>query len=144
MASPMQDPKYKVTTPFGVKGRMWSSGRHEGVDYAAPVGAIVVAPCDGRVVKVGQVWGAAFGRYSVLLKVEGGHLLFAHLSSYKLKVGQTLKTGDVIGKVGKEGNVTGPHLHMELQAGPGWKRGGGLDPAKIIADTPKKVATPAK
>jgi len=37
MASPMQDKKYKVTTPFGVKGRMWSSGRHEGVDYAAPV-----------------------------------------------------------------------------------------------------------
>lgn len=132
MASPMKDTKYKVTTKFGVPGRHWSSGRHEGVDYAAPVGAVVVAPVDGKVVKVGQVWGAAFGKYSVLLKVEGGHLLFAHLSSYKVKVGQNLKTGDFIGKVGKEGNVTGPHLHMELQKGPGWKRGGGLDPAKII------------
>jgi murein DD-endopeptidase MepM/ murein hydrolase activator NlpD len=141
MASPMKDAKYKVTTPFGVKGRMWSSGRHEGVDYAAPVGAVVVAPCDGRVVKVGQVWGSAFGQYSVLLKVDGGHLLFAHLSSYKVKVGQTLKTGDFIGKVGKEGNVTGPHLHMELQKGPGWVRGGGLDPAKIIGDA-KKVEAP--
>jgi len=141
MASPMQDAKYKVTTAFGVKGRMWSSGRHEGVDYAAPVGAIVVAPCDGKVVKVGQVWGAAFGQHSVLMQVEGGHLLFAHLSSYKVKVGQRLKTGDFIGKVGKEGNVTGPHLHMELQKGPGWKKGGGLDPAKIIGDA-KKPATP--
>ena len=140
----MQDPKYKVTTPFGIPGRHWSSGKHEGVDYAAPVGAIVVAPCDGKVVKVGQVWGAAFGQYSVLMKVDGGHLLFAHLSSYKVKVGQSLKTGDFIGKVGKEGNVTGPHLHMELQAGPGWKRGGGLDPAKIIGDAPKKAAAPAK
>jgi len=142
MASPMQDAKYKVTTPFGVKGRMWSSGRHEGVDYAAPVGAVVVAPVAGKVVQVGQVWGAAFGKHSVLMKVEGGHLLFAHLSSYKVKVGQNLKAGDFIGKVGKEGNVTGPHLHMELQAGPGWKRGGGLDPAKIIADAPKKAEAP--
>jgi len=143
MASPMQDAKYKVTTPFGVKGKMWSSGRHEGVDYAAPVGAIVVAPCDGKVVKVGQVWGAAFGQHSVLMQVEGGHLLFAHLSSYKVKVGQRLKAGDFIGKVGKDGNVTGPHLHMELQAGPGWKRGGGLDPAKLIGETKKAEAPKA-
>jgi len=137
MPSPMQDPKYKVTTPFGVKGRMWSSGRHEGVDYAAPVGAVVVAPCDGKVVLVGQVWGAAFGRNSVLLQVEGGHLLFAHLSSYKVKVGQRLKAGDFIGKVGKDGNVTGPHLHMEFQKGPRWKRGGGLDPKALIGGTEK-------
>jgi murein DD-endopeptidase MepM/ murein hydrolase activator NlpD len=76
------------------------------------------------------------------MKVEGGHLLFAHLSSYKVKVGQRLKAGDFIGKVGKDGNVTGPHLHMELQKGPGWKRGGGLDPAKLIAGDAKKPATP--
>jgi murein DD-endopeptidase MepM/ murein hydrolase activator NlpD len=132
MASPMKDAKYKVTTPFGVKGHMWSSGRHEGVDYAAPVGAVIVAPCDGKVVKVGQCWGAAFGKNSVLLKVKGGHLLFAHLASNSCKVGQELKKGEVIGKCGKDGNVTGPHLHMELQKGPGWVRGGGLNPQKIL------------
>jgi murein DD-endopeptidase MepM/ murein hydrolase activator NlpD len=133
MASPMQDPKYKVTTPFGVKGKMWSSGRHEGVDYAAPIGAVVVAPVDGKVTKVGQCWGAAFGQHSVLMKVDGGHLLFAHLSSNSVKVGQAVKAGDVIGKVGKDGNVTGPHLHMELQKGPGWVKGGGLDPKAILS-----------
>lgn len=132
MASPMQDKKYKVTTPFGIPGKHWSSGRHEGVDYAAPTGAVVVAPVAGKVVKVGQVWGAAFGTKSVLMKVAGGHLLFAHLSANSVKVGQDLKAGDVIGKVGAEGNVTGPHLHMELQAGPGWKKGAGLDPKAII------------
>lgn len=129
----MQDKKYKATTPFGVVGTRWSSGRHEGVDFAAPVGAVVVAPIAGTVTKVGQVWGAAFGKHSVLVKVAGGHLLFAHLSSNSVKVGQALKIGDVIGKVGAEGNVTGPHLHMELQKGPGWKKGGGLDPATIIS-----------
>ena len=133
MASPMQDKKYKVTTKFGIKGSMWSSGRHEGVDYAAPTGAVVVAPIAGKVVKVGQCWGAAFGSNSVLMKVAGGHLLFAHLSSNSVKVGQALAIGDVIGKVGAEGNVTGPHLHMELQKGPGWVKGGGLDPVAIIS-----------
>jgi murein DD-endopeptidase MepM/ murein hydrolase activator NlpD len=129
----MKDAKYKVTTPFGVAGKRWSSGKHEGVDYAAPVGAVVVAPVDGKVVKVGQCWGAAFGQHSVLMKVAGGHLLFAHLSSNSVKVGQALAKGDVIGKVGADGNVTGPHLHMELQKGPGWVKGGGLDPAAILS-----------
>jgi len=132
MASPMKDAKYKVTTPFGVAGKRWSSGKHEGVDYAAPTGAVVVAPVDGKVVKVGQCWGAAFGQHSVLMKVAGGHLLFAHLSSHGCKVGQALVKGEVIGKVGAEGNVTGPHLHMELQAGPGWKKGGGIDPKELL------------
>jgi murein DD-endopeptidase MepM/ murein hydrolase activator NlpD len=128
----MKDAKYKVTTPFGVAGKRWSSGKHEGVDYAAPTGAVVVAPVDGKVVKVGQCWGAAFGQHSVLMKVAGGHLLFAHLSSHSCKVGQALVKGEVIGKVGAEGNVTGPHLHMELQAGPGWKKGGGIDPKELL------------
>ena len=132
MPSPMQDKKYKATTLFGVPGKHWSSGRHEGIDYAAPVGAVVVAPAAGKVVQVGQVWGSAFGQFSVLVQVKEGYLLFAHLSSYKVRVGQTLKVGDVIGKVGKEGNVTGPHLHLELQAGRNWKKGGGLDPESIV------------
>jgi murein DD-endopeptidase MepM/ murein hydrolase activator NlpD len=130
MAMPING--HPISTPFGVKGKMWSSGRHEGIDIAAPVGTDIVAPCDGTVVKVGQVWGAAFGQNSVLLKVEGGHLLFAHCSKALVKVGQKVSRGEKIAKVGKDGNVTGPHLHMELQKGPGWVRGGGLDPAPIL------------
>ena len=122
-----------ISTPFGVAGKMWSSGRHEGIDVAAPVGTPVVAPCDGKVVKVGQCWGAAFGKNSVLMKVSGGHLLFAHMKDYKVKVGQDIKKGTLLGHVGADGNVTGPHLHMELQAGPGWKKGGGLDPKHILS-----------
>ena len=130
MAMPING--HPISTPFGVKGKMWSSGRHEGIDIAAPVGTDIVAPCDGTVVKVGQVWGAAFGQNSVLLKVEGGHLLFAHCSKALVKVGQKVSRGEKIAKVGKDGNVTGPHLHMELQKGASWVRGGGLDPAAIL------------
>jgi murein DD-endopeptidase MepM/ murein hydrolase activator NlpD len=131
MAMPVNG--HKISTPFGVKGKLWSSGRHEGIDIAAPVGTDIVAPCDGTVVRVGQVWGAAFGKNSVLLKVDGGHLLFAHCSKALVKVGQKVTKGEKIAKVGKDGNVTGPHLHMELQKGPGWVRGGGIDPAAILA-----------
>jgi len=131
MAMPIKG--HPVSTPFGVKGKLWSSGRHEGIDVACPVGTDILAPCDGTVVKVGQVWGAAFGQNSVLLKVAGGHLLFAHCSKALVKVGQKVTKGQHIAEVGKDGNVTGPHLHMELQKGPGWVKGGGLDPAKILA-----------
>jgi hypothetical protein len=131
MAMPIKG--HPISTPFGVKGKLWSSGRHEGIDVACPVGTDIFAPCDGTVVKVGQCWGAAFGQNSVLLKVKGGHLLFAHCSKALVKVGEKVTKGQHIAEVGKDGNVTGPHLHMELQKGPGWKKGGGLDPAAILA-----------
>ena len=131
MAMPING--HPISTPFGVKGKLWSSGRHEGIDVACPVGTDIFAPCDGEVVKVGQCWGAAFGQNSVLLKVAEGHLLFAHCSKALVKVGDKVVKGQHIAESGKDGNVTGPHLHMELQKGPGWVKGGGLDPAAILA-----------
>jgi len=131
MALPVKG--HPLSTPFGVKGSRWSSKRHEGVDFAAPAGTNVLAPCDGTVVAVGQVWGKSFGQHSVLLKVAEGYLLFAHCSEYLVKVGDKVKTGQVIAHVGAEGNVTGAHLHMELQAASHWVKGGGLNPAAILA-----------
>jgi murein DD-endopeptidase MepM/ murein hydrolase activator NlpD len=131
MALPVKG--HPLSTPFGVKGKMWSSGRHEGIDFACPVGTDILAPCDGVVAKVGQCWGAAFGHNSVLLKVAEGYLLFAHCSKALVKVGDKVTKGQHIAESGADGNVTGPHLHMELQKGPGWVKGGGLDPAAILA-----------
>ena len=123
---------HPINCKFGVKGKMWSSGRHEGIDIACPVGTEIVAPVDAKVEKVGQVWGAAFGHNNVLLKVEGGYLLFAHCSKALVKAGDKVKAGQAIAKSGKDGNVTGPHLHMEYQKGPGWVKGGGMDPQKFL------------
>lgn len=128
---------YKINCKFGVKGTMWSSGRHEGIDIACPVGTTIVAPVDAVVDRVGQVWGAAFGHNNVLLKVDGGYLLFAHCSKALVKPGQKVKMGQKIALSGKDGNVTGPHLHMEYQKGPGWVRGGGMDPKKFLNAKPK-------
>lgn len=121
-----------VSTPFGKPGKMWSSGRHEGVDIACPVGTQIVAPVDAKVDRVGQVWGGAFGKNNVLLKVEGGYILFAHCSKALVKAGDKVSKGQPIALSGKDGNVTGPHLHMEYQKGPGWVKGGGMDPQKFL------------
>lgn len=130
MAMPIKN--HPVSTRYGIAGRKWSSGKHEGVDIACPVGTEVFAPIDGEVVKVGQCWGAAFGHNSVLLKVKGGFLLFAHLQDYKVKVGEKVTKGKLLGHSGADGNVTGPHLHMELQKTDKWTKGGGLDPQAIL------------
>lgn len=123
---------HPISTPFGVVGTRWSSGRHEGIDIACPVGTDILAPVDAKVEKVGQVWGQAFGHNNVLLKVEGGYLLFAHCSKALVKAGDHVKKGQHIAEAGADGNVTGPHLHMEYQKGPGWVRGGGINPQKFI------------
>lgn len=130
MAMPIRN--HPVSTRFGIAGRKWSSGRHEGVDIACPVGTEIFAPCDGDVVLVGQCWGAAFGHNSVILKTKFGHIIFAHMSAAKVKKGDKVTKGKLIGLSGADGNVTGPHLHMELQKGPGWVKGGGLDPQAVL------------
>jgi murein DD-endopeptidase MepM/ murein hydrolase activator NlpD len=129
----------KITTAFGVKGAMWSSGHHEGVDFAVPAGTPVLAAADGTVSGVGT-WGSAFGAHSVIIN-HGRHTecIYAHLMSTTVKAGDHVKKGQQIGLSGgrpghpEDGNVSGPHLHFELQAGPGWVKGGGLDPAAILA-----------
>jgi murein DD-endopeptidase MepM/ murein hydrolase activator NlpD len=54
--------------------------------------------------------------------------LFAHLSEMQVKVGETVKTGDVIGKVGATGRVTGPHLHWSVRLD-----GARIDPLSLLA-----------
>lgn len=130
MASPI--PGVAISTPFGVKGAKWSSGMHQGVDFACPVGTQILAPCDGKVVKVGNAWGPAFGNHQVLLQTAFGYLLFAHCSAYSVAVGQQVTKGQPIAKSGAEGNVTGPHLHMELQAKLNWVSAGGINPQPVL------------
>lgn len=135
MALPI--PGKPITCAFGVKGPRWSSGKHEGIDVAVPVGTPYFAPIDGTIVKVGQCWGAAYGQHAVLMKIgsgplKGKHIVFGHGSSYSVKVGDKVAKGAPLGKTGAEGNVSGPHLHMEIQDGPGWKKASGIDPKPVL------------
>jgi murein DD-endopeptidase MepM/ murein hydrolase activator NlpD len=86
---------------------------HLGVDYAAPVGAPVVA------VSHGVVSGAGFsgdaGRLVAVRHSSGYESLYLHLSSISVRVGQHVSQGDLLGRVGSSGLSTGPHLDYRLR-----------------------------
>lgn len=113
---------YTITSTYGQAGSMWSSGYHTGLDLAAPTGTPANAVHGGTVKSAG--WSGAYG-YRVVLELEDGtEVWYCHLSSMTVGAGQTVGTGDTIGRVGATGNVTGPHLHLEVHTA----SGGGVDP----------------
>lgn len=100
-------------TRFGVKGSMWSSGRHTGLDFPAPVGRKVVAVDNGTVKSATS--GGPYGKHVTVSHGGGLQSLYAHMSAIAAKVGQGIQQGGRIGSVGATGNVTGPHLHLEAR-----------------------------
>jgi murein DD-endopeptidase MepM/ murein hydrolase activator NlpD len=125
---------YTITSTFGQAGSMWSSGYHTGLDFAAPTGTLIKAIHSGTVTEAG--WAGSYGYRTILTLDDGTELWFCHQSSISVTVGQKVSTGDVIGRVGATGNVTGPHLHLEVHPGGSadgidpmaWLRGKGLTP----------------
>ncbi|WP_037864514.1 M23 family metallopeptidase [Streptomyces sp. NRRL S-340] len=125
---------YTLTSTFGQAGSMWSSGHHTGLDFAAPTGTLIKAVHSGTVTEAG--WAGAYGYRTVLTLDDGTELWFCHQSSISVAAGQKVSTGEVIGRVGATGNVTGPHLHLEVHpdgqaAGTdpmAWLRSKGLTP----------------
>jgi murein DD-endopeptidase MepM/ murein hydrolase activator NlpD len=86
---------------------------HEGLDLAPGWRARVVASQDGRVLFAGLK--AGFGRLIILDHGNGLTSWYAHLDEILVKPQQLAKRGDLIGKVGKTGRTTGPHLHFEIR-----------------------------
>lgn len=86
---------------------------HEGLDLAPGWRARVVASQDGQVIFAGI--RAGFGRLIILDHGGGLTSWYAHLDEISVKFQQWVKRGSLIGKVGKTGRVTGPHLHFEVR-----------------------------
>ena len=87
---------------------------HNGMDIAAQAGSPVLATADGCV----QFIGYDEGGYGKLIVIDHGSdvaTYYAHLSEIKIKSGQCVKKGSVIGAVGNTGKSTGPHLHYEVR-----------------------------
>jgi murein DD-endopeptidase MepM/ murein hydrolase activator NlpD len=118
---------YTITSTFGQAGAMWSSGYHTGLDLAAPTGTPLKAVHSGTITEAG--WSGSYGYLTVLTLEDGTEVRYAHQSSINVSVGQQVSTGDVIGRVGATGNVTGAHLHLEVRVG-----GGDVDPMAWLRD----------
>ena len=100
----------------GVKtsGYGWRWGRpHTGLDIALNTGDKVYAAFDG-VVRV-ACYNGGYGNMILIRHYNNLETLYGHLSSIKVKSGQKVKAGDVIGLGGSTGNSTGPHLHFECR-----------------------------
>ncbi|MBN1882967.1 MAG: peptidoglycan DD-metalloendopeptidase family protein [Deltaproteobacteria bacterium] len=98
-----------VYSLFGMRwGRM-----HRGMDISGKSGTPVLAARDGTVTFAGVKGG--YGNIVILSHQDGYETRYAHLSSIKASVGDTVKTGDVIGLMGSTGRSTGPHLHFEIR-----------------------------
>ncbi len=144
------DPVFKkpvegdVTLPFGKTFKSLDDNttpvEHQGVDIKAAKGTPVKASADGIVVEASSRVPGKEG-YGTLVIVDHGHGMqsrYAHLDGYKVKIGQSVKKGEVIGAVGETGKVTGPHLHFEVL-----KNGRAVEPAfAALPDVPDAPLPP--
>ena len=85
---------------------------HSGMDFSAKVGTDIYATGDGKVTMAG--WKQGYGNCVMIDHGYGYQTLYGHMSKFKVRVGQKVKRGEVIGAVGNTGKSTGPHLHYEV------------------------------
>lgn len=86
---------------------------HEGMDFTAPIGTPVYATGDG-VVTEAEYNSGGFGNKIMINHGFSYETVYAHLSRIKVKVGQRVKRGEIIGLLGNTGKSTAPHLHYEV------------------------------
>lgn len=122
---------YTITSTFGQAGPLWASGFHTGLDFAAPTGVPIRAVHEGTITSAEAA--GPYGNRTILELGDGTELWFCHQASISVSKGQQVTTGQLIGRVGATGNVTGPHLHLEVHTEDGqavdpmkWLRGHGL------------------
>ncbi|MFO0727041.1 MAG: M23 family metallopeptidase [Myxococcota bacterium] len=103
------------TSEFGFRIDPYTGLRqmHAGVDISSNIGTTIVATGDGQV-----IWAAPQAAYGNVVMVDHGQGLvsfYAHLSEFTVKVGDQVKRGSEIAKMGNTGRSTGPHCHYEIR-----------------------------
>ncbi|HEV7783207.1 MAG TPA: M23 family metallopeptidase [Chitinophagaceae bacterium] len=95
---------------------------HYGLDFAAPQGTPIYATADGSITTAGST-GNGYGNHVIINHGYGYETLYGHMVRVKVRGGQAVKRGEVIGWVGSTGKSTGPHCHYEVH-----KYGSKIDP----------------
>ncbi len=130
VAVPVRKPvagEVDMSSPFGMRldpflGR---PAIHTGIDLRGEIGEPVHATATGKVTVAGREGG-----YGNMVEINHGNGLatrYGHLSEIDVKVGQTVRIGEVVGKIGSTGRSTGPHLHYETRI-----NGEAVDPQKFL------------
>lgn len=120
-------PGKPVTSSFGVRRDpiIKRPAMHAGIDFRAPTGTEIKSAGAGKVVKAG--WNGGYGR---MVEIDHGNGLttrYAHMSRIRVRQGDTVDTGDVVGEAGSTGRSTGPHLHYEVR-----RNGKAIDPLRFL------------
>lgn len=121
----------EFSSPFGLKRFFNGEARdpHSGLDIAAAEGKTVYSPANGMVAQTGDYF---FNGQTVMINHGQGVIsMLCHLSKINVTIGQILKRGDAIGKVGHTGRATGPHLHWGLSI-----NNARVNPLLVITPTP--------
>ena len=112
---PIDKKSYEFTSKFGMRTDPLTGKwrRHDGHDFSAKKGTPVYAAADGVIKK-----SKYFGSYGNFIEIDHGYgykTIYAHLNKRKVKRGQSISRGDIIGTVGNTGKSTAPHLHYEIK-----------------------------
>jgi len=118
----------KLTSHFGKRTDPFSGEMafHTGIDISCSANSPIRATADGVVSRSG--WIEKSGYVVILEHGCGFSTVYAHNTKNTVKVGQTVKKGDIIGYVGTTGKSTGPHVHYEV-----WKEGKAIDAQQYLS-----------
>jgi murein DD-endopeptidase MepM/ murein hydrolase activator NlpD len=110
-----QEDLIMISSNFGVRSDpfFFVEKNHNGLDFVAPIGKNIYATGDGIVTFV-QYSRKGYGNEIVIDHRFGFGSRYAHLNALKVKEGDRVKRGQIIGTVGETGRATGPHLHYEV------------------------------
>jgi murein DD-endopeptidase MepM/ murein hydrolase activator NlpD len=126
---PIRQPMDDIDTSSGYGVRIDPfNGRpalHTGLDFRGDVGDPIRATAAGEVVAAG--WNGGYGKQVEIDHGNGLSTRYAHMSEISVKVGQHIKVGHVVGRLGSTGRSTGPHLHYETRVD-----GDAVDPQKFL------------
>ena len=126
--SPLKGAGARLSSSFGWREDPFGAGQrlHEALDLAISTGTPVKAAAAGKVSTVGV--SPVYGNYIIINNGNNFQTLYAHLSAFSVKQGESVSQGVKIGEVGSTGLSTGPHLHFAI-----YKNGHAVNPLDYIS-----------
>ncbi len=128
---PLQCEDRIITSHFGYRRSLGGGGQrlHRGVDIAAPRETPILATAPGRVIRAEGRNTGGYGNLVVVKHSDKYESWYAHLNSFRVRTGDVVDRGDVLGGVGRTGRATGYHLHYEVRI-----LGEAVDPIKYLGE----------